>query len=205
MARIQNGILGGGRGKVSNVIMGIWKGIDYLKAYAVPANPQSPAQQANRAPWGSLARLYSLFNIVFIQAYFRSARPRMSGFNAFMQANIEAFRSGTAAPFVQYLNNPSTNAFPEISLGVVQNTATETAVSIPADVAEAGDRLVLMQYEQPGANPPTTIEVVETELTAGQTAATVTFGNGYTVPGTYFVAFLIKGLRTTEFTKGLLS
>jgi len=48
MARITKGILGGGRGKVANVVMGSWKGIDYIRAYAVPSNPRSPAQVVRR-------------------------------------------------------------------------------------------------------------------------------------------------------------
>jgi hypothetical protein len=66
MAKILNGILGGGRGKVAGVVMGIWKGISYLKAYAVPSNPNTVPQQQQRTKFGEFSALMSQFNIAFI-------------------------------------------------------------------------------------------------------------------------------------------
>lgn len=205
MAKIQNGILGGGRGKVSNVIMGIWKGIDYVKAYAIPANPQSPAQQANRTPWGELARILSLFNVLFIQVYFRSARPRMSGFNAFMQESIAQFRATPGLPVADFLRNPDRNALPASGVTFVLATSDSADFVLPAGYADAGDRLVLLTYNQVGSALPTQIAVSEVELTAGQTTGTISLNEVYSGPNVKSVGMVIKGLRTTRFNIAELS
>jgi hypothetical protein len=79
MARITRGILGGGRGKVANVVMGNWKGIDYLRAYAVPANPRTEAQTAVRTSFSSASQSAAILNN-FLRLL-PEQRPRQSNFN----------------------------------------------------------------------------------------------------------------------------
>jgi hypothetical protein len=79
MARITRGILGGGRGKVANVVMGNWKGIDYLRAYAVPANPRSEAQVQVRGTFGSASQVAAVLNN-FLRLL-PEQRPKQSNFN----------------------------------------------------------------------------------------------------------------------------
>ena len=79
MARITRGILGGGRGKVANVVMGNWKGIDYLRAYAVPSNPRSEAQVQVRGTFGSASQAAAVLNN-FLRLL-PEQRPKQSNFN----------------------------------------------------------------------------------------------------------------------------
>jgi hypothetical protein len=79
MARITRGILGGGRGKVANVVMGNWKGIDYLRAYAVPANPRSEAQVQVRGTFSGASQAASILNN-FLRLL-PEQRPKQSNFN----------------------------------------------------------------------------------------------------------------------------
>jgi hypothetical protein len=79
MARITRGILGGGRGKVANVVMGNWKGIDYLRAYAVPANPRTESQTSVRTTFSSASQAASILNN-FLRLL-PEQRPRQSNFN----------------------------------------------------------------------------------------------------------------------------
>jgi len=79
MARITRGILGGGRGKVANVVMGNWKGIDYLRAYAVPSNPRTEAQTTVRTNFSSASRSAAILNN-FLRLL-PEQRPRQSNFN----------------------------------------------------------------------------------------------------------------------------
>jgi hypothetical protein len=79
MARITRGILGGGRGKVANVVMGNWKGIDYLRAYAVPANPRTLAQVTVRTSFSSASQSAAILNN-FLRLL-PEQRPRQSNFN----------------------------------------------------------------------------------------------------------------------------
>lgn len=48
MAKIPTGILGAIFGKVGNVVGAKWKGIAYIRAYVIPANPNTDAQKAER-------------------------------------------------------------------------------------------------------------------------------------------------------------
>jgi len=79
MARITRGILGGGRGKVANVVMGNWKGIDYLRAYAVPANPRTEQQVAVRTTFSTASTAASILNN-FLRLL-PLQRPKQSNFN----------------------------------------------------------------------------------------------------------------------------
>jgi hypothetical protein len=79
MARITRGILGGGRGKVANVVMGNWKGIDYLRAYAIPSNPRSEAQVQVRGTFGSASQAAAVLNN-FLRLL-PEQRPKQSNFN----------------------------------------------------------------------------------------------------------------------------
>lgn len=48
MAKIPAGILGAISGKVGNVVGASWKGINYIREYVIPANPNTDAQKAER-------------------------------------------------------------------------------------------------------------------------------------------------------------
>lgn len=47
------------RGKVNGVIYSTWKGIHYMKGYAIPRNPKTPAQMENRDKFGNAAKYAS--------------------------------------------------------------------------------------------------------------------------------------------------
>jgi hypothetical protein len=86
MARITKGILGGGRGKVANVVMGSWKGIDYLRAYAVPSNPRTPRQVQRRDILTLASRQASELNKFF--SLLPDERPKLSNYNILVQRFI---------------------------------------------------------------------------------------------------------------------
>ena len=84
MAKLFTGILGSGRGKVANVVMGRWKGIDYIRAYAVPANPRTQPQVANRNKFTEATKNASIFT-----EYLRllpNFMPKKSNFNLVVSA-----------------------------------------------------------------------------------------------------------------------
>ena len=96
MAKILNGILGGGSGKVGGVIMSSWKGIDTLKAYAIPSNPQSAAQTTQRNKFTGILTFLQLILATVIQPYWDSFAVGMSGFNEAMRVNLLAWADDTA-------------------------------------------------------------------------------------------------------------
>jgi len=86
MARITKGILGGGRGKVANVVMGSWKGIDYIRAYAIPSNPRSPAQVVRRNILTSASKRASELNKFFSRI--PDELPKLSNYNILVRRLI---------------------------------------------------------------------------------------------------------------------
>jgi len=88
MARILNGILGGLSGKVAGVVGGAWKGINYVRGYAIPANPQSAGQVAQRGKFSfSVTFAQSILSSV-INKFWEKMNAGMSGFNSFQKVNI---------------------------------------------------------------------------------------------------------------------
>jgi hypothetical protein len=88
MGKILNGILGGVSGKVGGVIGASWKGIDYLKAYNIPANPQTVAQTAQRSIFSTCVWMAKLILSSIILDYWNPFAVQMSGFNSFMKRNL---------------------------------------------------------------------------------------------------------------------
>ena len=91
MGVILNGILGGVSGRVAGVVGGRWKDKQYLRRYAMPANPNTTAQQGqrNKMKYGVAfikATIGSVAN-VYVDKFQRS----MSGFNYTIQQNMASW------------------------------------------------------------------------------------------------------------------
>lgn len=95
MGRIVNGILGGVSGKVAGVVGAKWKDIKYLRAYAIPANPQSTDQTKQRSRMSSIVAVARQLLGTLIQPYWNHFYTSMSGFNAFVKYNIMQLASDT--------------------------------------------------------------------------------------------------------------
>ena len=99
MAIINQGILGGLRKKVGNVVGASWKGIPVLKIYQpVVSNPKTAAQVQVRTGFKNFAGLASLILASFIKPLWDRNAVRMSGYNAFMNAN-KAGVAGNLDPY----------------------------------------------------------------------------------------------------------
>jgi len=59
VAKIPAGILGSITGKVGNVVGASWKGINYIREYVIPANPNTDAQKAERDLFRDIVSLAS--------------------------------------------------------------------------------------------------------------------------------------------------
>lgn len=91
MAKIRSGVLGNTRGKVAGVVGSQWKNVNYLREYVKPANPNTAAQQAQRAKiTGAVSFCKPLVGPVF-NAYTDRFQKGMSGFNRFIKTNIDQF------------------------------------------------------------------------------------------------------------------
>lgn len=99
MGKINQGILGGFSGAVGPVVGSSWKGIDYMKSKPTSvANPRTAAQIAQREKFANVVA----FAVVLLSSIIKPLRDRfavrMSGFNAFVQDNIDLFVEEMPSP-----------------------------------------------------------------------------------------------------------
>jgi len=90
MAKIPSGILGGIIGKVSGVVGAKWKQTNYIRSYAIPANPNTSSQQAQRNKMKTVIWILRGILGSVIQPYVDPFQKKMSGFNRLTQIDLKA-------------------------------------------------------------------------------------------------------------------
>lgn len=142
MGVIHQGILGAVSGRVGPVVGGTWKGIPYLRGYqATVAQPNTAAQVAQKTRMSTIVAIAQLFLSQVIKPLNDRFAVHMSGYNLFVQRNIE-FISGSGVPtwssfiFSQgtltgfdTLAGSSANGSPDIVFTWVDNSGTGTALA----------------------------------------------------------------------------
>jgi hypothetical protein len=93
MGKLRNGILGSITGKVSGVVGSTWKGINTLRAYAVPSNPNSTLQQTQRGLFSFVVNVAKLVIGTVIVDLWNPFATTMSGFNYFCKKCLLAITS----------------------------------------------------------------------------------------------------------------
>ena len=97
MARIEQGILGGGRGAVGPVVMTKWKGKDVLRPRVTPSNPRTAKQVVQRELFRRLTQAGSALMDGFVKPYWQrfvgSGAGATTAFNEFVRANMAVMRS----------------------------------------------------------------------------------------------------------------
>lgn len=94
MGKISQGILGGFRGKVGNVIGGNWKGIDYMRVKpASVANPQTDGQMDQRSRFNTVLRFLQPMKDV-IKIGYKSYAVKMTEFNSAMSYHLKNALTG---------------------------------------------------------------------------------------------------------------
>lgn len=100
MGVIKRGILGGFSNKVANIVGSSWKGIAVIKSLPLSvANPNTAAQQAQRNKFTEVVAFAGSILTTVIKPLWDRFAQQMSGYNAFIQANIDFFdETGLATP-----------------------------------------------------------------------------------------------------------
>ncbi|HSH50179.1 MAG TPA: DUF6266 family protein [Bacteroidales bacterium] len=92
MSKIPQGILGGMSGKIGGVVGSSWKGINVLKTKPLSvANPNTAEQIAQRTKFSNSVAFSKQILSDYIKPLWDRFAGQMSGFNAFIKANITEF------------------------------------------------------------------------------------------------------------------
>ena len=92
MAKVRQGILGGFRGRIGNVVGTGWKGIAVMKSLPLTvANPRTAGQVLQRGKFSTLVNIASVILAGIIKPLWDRFASGMSGYNAFISANQGAF------------------------------------------------------------------------------------------------------------------
>lgn len=101
----------GARGKLADTLVYFpWKGIDAVRSYVIPANPNSAGQQTQRGHMGDAVDSWHTLGIdaIDLAAWNRYAATLgrvMSGFNAFCKAFLDFLVAGVALADVDMVFN----------------------------------------------------------------------------------------------------
>ena len=144
MGKFVNGVLGTCTGKVGGVVGRTWKGINTVASYQPNvSNPRTNAQVGQRTKMTGLTQLASQLNTGFIKPLWDRDAKKMSGFNAFIQANMSAITAAGVLDFTalamakgKITATPITDVikYPE-RLSVQFNPAVLDAYGLPSDKA----------------------------------------------------------------------
>ena len=92
MGVIKQGILGGFRGSVANVVGSSWKGIAVMKSKPLSvANPRTAGQVTNRQSFSAVVAFATIILSTIIKPLLDRIAVQMSGYNFFMSLNKSLF------------------------------------------------------------------------------------------------------------------
>lgn len=138
MGIIWQGILGGVSGRVGNVIGSSWKGIPVLKSRPLSvANPRTTQQVHFRDRLTKLVALASPINSSIIIPLWNRFASRMSGYNAFIQANSGAFNSSLSFVPASFFIARGRMAATAITNADIQTVNTQCLVTFSAAIADS--------------------------------------------------------------------
>lgn len=138
MGIIWQGILGGVSGRVGNVIGSSWKGIPVLKSRPLSvANPRTTQQVHFRDRLTKLVAIASTINSSIIIPLWNRFASRMSGYNAFIQANSGAFNSSLTFVPASFSISRGRMASTEIINADIQTVNTECIVSFSSSITDS--------------------------------------------------------------------
>lgn len=111
MARIPQGILGGGSGKVGPTVMSSWKGIPVLKAMPLSvANPKTAAQTTQRGYFSTASKWGSDLLSTIVKPLWDRFAQKESGYNAWVKANLPAISHTPAVIYADLIMSNGTLA-----------------------------------------------------------------------------------------------
>ena len=195
MGKIYNGILGGFSGKVGPVVGAAWKGIQYMRAYVVPANPNSSGQQAQRAKMSAMVAMGRKVLSTLLNIYWDPFVSGMSGFNKFISVNISTLNGSNHLVAASKLSVGTLEGVD--TSGATYNTGDgETVITWDETVTGNGaltDSVGLVVYDAVDDN----FQVFTPAVTRDDESITVTATTGLTPTSVFAYLFFYRGTSET--------
>lgn len=155
MGKLSNGILGNVTGKVGGVVGRSWKGINTLAAYQPSVtNPDSNAQRAQRGKMSAIVVFASAILTSMIKPLWDRFAKQMSGYNAFVQKNIDVVDSEGYVEYADIIISEGRLAAPFMSAGTMSgaNVVVNWSTVITDSYGLATDKVyILIRNDSTGA------------------------------------------------------
>jgi hypothetical protein len=88
MAKYTGSVFGSISGQQLGVVGANWKGIDYIRKHVIPANPNTVAQQLQRAKFKNMSSFGRRIVDTVLNSYTQPYPKKKSPFNLFMENNV---------------------------------------------------------------------------------------------------------------------
>jgi hypothetical protein len=181
MAKIRSGILSQTRGKVAGIVGSVWKGINYVREYVIPANPKTAGQQSQRAKMREAVRFIKPAIGAILNVYVDPFTRRMSAFNRWISHNIDKMGAPilpgtitlTEGSLPQSLTVGAVSAADGVIRvvvdGVLHSTDLPTdTIGVAVRSKTTGNWSFLPQTVARGTEPSTTVTIPQGNLERGE-------------------------------------
>ena len=140
---ITNLISGEIRNKVGGMVGAKWKGKNYVRAYVVPKNPNTPDQQKIRGAFKTLSTIGSTINNGILKTHTAKKFKNMSPYNRFIKLNKDLI--SVDAPDWTKLKLFDGGAMP-VSIDVASGAKATGIVTVEIEAIELSQALVKDVY-----------------------------------------------------------
>lgn len=154
MGKLNQGILGGFSGKVSNVVGTSWKGIAVIKSRPLSvANPQTAGQTAQRNKFSAMVALAGSLLSNIIKPLWDRFAQRASGYNEFIGANIDTADAVGDITWADVITSRgSLTGYASVSFDVIANGSADIVFDNDTNTgvgnAAAGDLQYIAVYNE---------------------------------------------------------
>lgn len=151
----------GSRGQVGKTLVSsVWRGVNYVRRYVIPANPGTAGQTTTRDTFSFLSNAWKLMDAAAQAVWTAYAKGKpLTNRNAFIQANLHGFRG--AHSLASWVGSPGSNggyACPSFtaSAGTGTVTAAPDAPDVPSDWSVTKLHVVAIADQDTAPTPPAT-------------------------------------------------
>jgi len=137
MAKIPQGILGGISGKIGGIVGSSWKGINVIKTKPLSvANPKTAGQVAQRTKFSNTVAFAGVILATVIKPLWDRFASKMSGYNAFVETNINLFAAASPSPAADLVISKGKMSKTTILTGESSEAGNTVTLTWPNDAGE---------------------------------------------------------------------